>query len=173
MLKLSTLLRDLKAVSSRNSSFGVKRKLPLGELPPDILSKISKHAGIGPVRKVNHLAFIHNQRYLRRMQECEQIIRDMLNLMVEFVRTEKTYNGFNSAINQQDFLTDRIIRNDLLNLYNQLGDDCLHYLADKYRRKFRGIIRRSGGNPNLFFWQLFLAYRGQLKRRIQVANVKL
>ena len=172
MTNLSQLLRDLKAVNSRKSNFGVKR-LPLGELPPDILSEISVHAGIGPVRKVNHLALIHKRNYQRRMEECEQIIRRMLNYFVPFAKSVLTYDQFNRVINEEDFLTDRVIINSLLNLYNQLGDDCLHYLSLKYPLKFREIIRSSRGNPNLFFWELFLAYHGQLGRNRTAANVNL
>ena len=168
MTNLLTLLRDLKQLTSKRSNFGVK-KMTIYDLPEDIISEIAGHADIDKrTRNVHVLQHLHRRNYLN---DCEKIIRRMLNSFVPFISVT-TRDDFERELNEEDWMTNRTVIQDLINYYNQLGEECLNLLADKYP-KIRAILNRSRGNIRLFLWGLFIAYKPQLINRISPSRVNL
>ena len=166
MTNLSNLLRDLKRL--RSSNFGVK-KTTIYDLPEDIISEIAGRACLDKrTRNVYILEHVHRSNYLN---ECEKILRGMLNSFVPFVSVT-TRDDFEKELNDENWMTEQTVIQELTSLYNKLGNECLNLLADKYP-KIRAILKRSQGDIHLFLWGLFTAYKPQLIRRTPSSRVEL
>jgi hypothetical protein len=165
MTNLSTLLRDLKAVSSRNSSFGAKSQ-----------GSVQKYNG--GVKK--HKGGLQKHNKPTALINCEEIIRRIFNLFMSFFRgvthitrnnqnnaqiVQRARNEFNAEINGLEDMTDQPIIFLLTNLYNQLlQNNCFGILQQNYPRIYNAVMQSQGGtNIDFLFW-LFQNYQPVFNR---------
>jgi hypothetical protein len=169
MVNLTTLYRDLKIVTTRNSNFGSGRPQPpspFDRLPPELTNIIARDIGLGGgIYTKDGIGFFNP----KRLRLCEQLHNKMLLIFEQFKEQVRTKDQFIHQINtDRDLMEDDApFFIDLLNdLYRQLLENgCLDYLKRKYREHFRKALRNAQGNVQNFFWELFRVHHIKKRKR--------